>query len=556
MDKIKEFLHRGYFPVQLPPGFSTVTFASSYTSLGGKWLEDSAPTSRPERFSVARSSYNRRVTSIVNPISYYLLVKEIAKYWAKIQNHYNKSKVSLSRPKLSSSSLRAIEISKFSDLYEAKVIRSAGYKYALLTDISRFFPTIYTHTIPWALHGKGAAKKNKKNNTPLYFGNRLDKMSMGVQDWQTMGLPIGPDTSHVIAEIIAVSVDKELREKLNYMPEGFRYVDDYCLFFNSREEAHKVLAELTRILSSYELQINPDKTKIIEVKDLVEDSWKYGIKHLEVSEQVNKQRDDLHKYFESLFTLEKKYKDESLVKYGLKKVSNIIIKKQNWNIFEAYLLKCGYSFPNTLQVITTILSTYNHYKYPISKDSIERFCNTLIESHSISDGHSEIAWALWLAKELKIPISKKSIRAIETTSSSTCMLIALDLFYENLAAVPPLKENLISYATKDSLYSDKWLLAYEAGRRNWLYNKNSKYIADDEYFSELLNNNVAFYDESRRCGKVFELKQDEEDVTDLSLIFESDEDINGYFNFGDGEEEYFDSTNIESEDENAEDDEF
>ncbi len=549
MDKIKEFLRRGYFPVQLPPGFTTNTFASSYKLLKGKWLTgDVPPSSSPERFSVARSSYNRRVTSIINPVPYYFLVKEIANYWQKIQNHYNKSRISLSRPKLNSHSLRAIEISKFSDLYEAKVVRSAGYKYALLTDISRFFPTIYTHTIPWALHGKDVAKRNH-SKTAVFFGNILDDKSMGVQDRQTMGLPIGPDTSHVIAEIIAVAVDKALKTKLQYMPEGFRYVDDYCLFFDNQEEARRVLSELTQILSTYELQINPDKTKIIEVKDLVEDSWKYGIKHLDVSEQVHKQRDDLHKYFESLFTLEKRYKDESLVKYGLKKISNIIIKKQNWQIYEAYLLKCGYSFPNTLQVITTILSTYNYYKYPINKPAVERFCNTSIKSNSLSDGHSEIAWALWLAKELEISISKESIRAIETTSSSVCMLIALDLFHANLAKVSPRKEKLDIYATKDSLYSGKWLLAYEAGRRRWLHNKDDIYITDDDFFSELLKNNVVFYDSSRKCEKVFELKKNKEIGDDLSRIFESDNDINDYFDFQSGDDEYFDSVNVTSEDE-------
>ncbi|MEW8092198.1 MAG: RNA-directed DNA polymerase [Candidatus Thiodiazotropha endolucinida] len=551
MDKVKELLQRGYFPVQLPPGFSTTTFACSYKALKGEWITQSAPTSKPEKFSVARSSYNRRVTSIVNPVAYFYLVKEIAAYWGKIQNHYNKSRISLSRPKLNPS-LRAIEISKFSDLYEAKVTKSTGYRYALLTDVSRFFPTIYTHTIPWALHGKSTAKKNKKKKTPEFFGNILDVKSMGVQDWQTMGLPIGPDTSHVIAEIIAVAIDKEFKGNLGYMPQGYRYVDDYCLFFNNLDEAQRALSELTKVLSSYELQINPDKTKIIEVKDLVEESWKYGIKHLEVSGQVNKQRDDIHKYFESLFSLEKRYKDESLVKYGLKKISTSIIKKQNWDVYEAYLLKCGYSFPNTLQVITTILSTYHYYDYPIDKSAIEMFCNTLIEGHSISDGHSEIAWALWLAKELKVSISKASIRAVETISSSVCIVIALDLHSEGLTSTKPLKKHLIEYSTKDSLYSDKWLLSYEAGRRCWLYNRDASYIRRDKYFSELITQNVSFYDETKRCIRIFELKEENQGEIDLSALFESNDDIDGFFDFEEEDEEYFD-TDKEEDDEDEDD---
>ena len=80
-----------------------------------------------------------------------------------------------------------------------------------MADISSFYPSVYTHTIPWALHSKAVAKKNKaKNDT--YFGNILDGCSMGVQDWQTVGLPIGPDTSHIIAEIIGVAIDLQIKE--------------------------------------------------------------------------------------------------------------------------------------------------------------------------------------------------------------------------------------------------------------------------------------------------------------------------------------------------------
>ena len=310
-------------------------------------------------------------------------------------------------------------------------------------------------------------------------------------------------------------------------------------------EAQHVLAELIKSLSIYELQINPDKTRIIEVKDLVEDSWKYGIKHLDVSEQVHKQRNDIHKYFESLFSLENRYKDESLVKYGLKKISTIIIKKQNWDIYEAYLLKCGYSFPNTLQVITTILSTYNHYNYPINKDAIENFCNNLIQSHSLSEGHSEITWALWLAKELEVIISKNSIRAIESVSSSVCLLIAIDLYHSGLAKAKPYKSNLLSYCNKQSLYNENWLLSYEAGRRNWLFNKDKNYIENDEFFRELLDLKIEFYVDTNRCNRVFELKTEQETEIDIDTLFESNEDIDMFFEFEEEDEEYFDTADGE-----------
>jgi hypothetical protein len=35
--------------------------------------------------------------------------------------------------------------------------------FVLISDVSQFYPTLYTHAIPWALHGKAYAKANFPN---------------------------------------------------------------------------------------------------------------------------------------------------------------------------------------------------------------------------------------------------------------------------------------------------------------------------------------------------------------------------------------------------------
>ena len=92
---------------------------------------------------------------------------------------------------------------------------------------------------------------------------------MGTQDGQTIGLPIGPDTSHIIAEMIGVAIDDSIRIALDGWPKGFRYVDDFTFFFNTREEAERALAVIIKCVSAFELQINASKTKIVEVRELV-----------------------------------------------------------------------------------------------------------------------------------------------------------------------------------------------------------------------------------------------------------------------------------------------
>lgn len=475
MDKIRLFLERGFFPVQLPPGFTTANLAKKYKRIRVAWdTQTTVPRNSPERFSVARSSCNRRVTSILNPVAYYFLCKTVATYWSKIQNHFSGSRFSYSRPKLEKG-IRSIRINRFSDVHDYKILSAAGFRFALITDISRFFPTIYTHSIPWALHSKVVAK-TQRAKTPAYFGNILDANAMAAQDFQTMGLPIGPDTSHVIAEIIGTAIDKELRREFGQWPNGFRYVDDFYLFFNSRESAERALSIISRVVMGYELQLNAQKTRIIETKELIEESWKYKLKGAKIAEERHRQRNDIHSFFEALLTLEKTYQDESVVKYGLRVASSTIIKKQNWGVFESYLLHCGFSFPNTLQVIASLLATYSRYSYPLNLVAVARFCNAIIAIHAPSDNHSEVAWALWIMIELDLALDVEAVQALESISSSVCLLLALAVLHANPCSNKISSAKLAPFATQAALYSDGWLLAYEAGRRNWLNNANCVYI--------------------------------------------------------------------------------
>ena len=487
----------------------------------------------PEKFSVPRSSYYRRNTSIVNPIGYYFLSRDISEYWAQIALHYAKSPLSRSIPSFEES-LRAINLVKFSELHEEKVISGAGYQYAVITDVTNYFPSLYTHTIPWALHGKSVAKKNRQSNTAGMYGNCLDRRCMTIQDGQTIGLPIGPDTSH----IIGVAIDLRLREELGTWPAGFRYVDDFFLFFNTRNEAERGLAAVIKAVNSFELQINPAKTRIVEVKDIVGESWKYSVKNLIISSVRKPQRDDIHHYFEALFSLEIKYRDESLIKYGLKQISSTIIKKSNWSIFEAYLLKCGYGFPNTIQVITQILFTYNYHCYELNIEAIKRFCNNLISSAAASDHHGEVSWLLWACKELKIDLDPQAAQEVMRMNSSVCTLILLDMHTHGLVTELPDLAALVSYAHENALGDSKWLLAYEAGRRKWLGVDNSTFIDHHKFFGPLKAAGVSFYDESKSSHPIFDFK--EPGMIEGKFDFDSDELIEDKFEFDEMDEEYFD----------------
>ncbi|CAG0978957.1 hypothetical protein BURK2_01728 [Burkholderiales bacterium] len=548
MGILEDLLARGHFPVQLPPAFTSESAASNLAHYASVWDAGKEVLTRFEKFSVPRSSYYRRGTAVLNPIGYYRLCRQIARYWPEIQKHYQQSQLSRSVPTFGVGGIRAIHLPKYSELYEDKIKAAAGHRYALVTDITSFFPSLYTHAISWALHTKPIAKvkKGKKHATPAYFGNLLDEAARATQDGQTVGVAVGPDTSHVLAELIGVAVDVELQKSLGTWPSGFRYVDDFFLFFDRREEAERALAAVTNAVGHFELQINAAKTRIIEVKELVEESWKYTLKRLTVSSAGRRQqRDDIHHYFEALFALEKRFKDESLIKYGLKQLSSTIVKASNWQIMEAYLLKCGYGFPNAIQVIAHLLATYHHHGYPVNKDVISRFCANLLSSGAASNHHGEVAWLLWICKELHLDVQAGLVADVQRIGSPVCTLLLLDLHHSGIVGTAPNVTLLKHYATKDALEGAGWLLAYEAGRRQWLGVAGTDFIDTHAWFGALRKAGVMYYDEGKKLPPIFDFKTSVSKPEDFD--FDAEAPIEQSFQFDEMDEEYFDSASLQDE---------
>jgi hypothetical protein len=80
MDKTKRFIERGYFPSQLPPPFSTRSFAAKYRSIERQWvpIRIARRNIRGEFFSVARVGHARRPIIIPNPVPQFSYPKRLA----------------------------------------------------------------------------------------------------------------------------------------------------------------------------------------------------------------------------------------------------------------------------------------------------------------------------------------------------------------------------------------------------------------------------------------------------------------------------------------------
>ena len=219
-----DVLARGYFPKELPKPFVTEPFARAVTgstALPADWgksadMQPRIPFGKLERYSLARRGLLRRPLSICNPLHHFLVCQELHTIWTTVMAKASGTPLAATSPELKVVG-RAID-GKHPQADRSQMSQQSrlGKRFMLRTDISRFYHSIYTHSIPWALHTKPVAKANHKLTL---LGNRLDFWIRAGQDQQTIGIPIGPDTSLLIAELIMQRCDEELCAKIPGLQE-------------------------------------------------------------------------------------------------------------------------------------------------------------------------------------------------------------------------------------------------------------------------------------------------------------------------------------------------
>lgn len=158
---------------------------------------------------------------------------------------------------------------KFYDSYKFHRFEKK-FKKLLRFDIAKCFPSIYSHSIAWAVKGKEFAKKNVSTSS---FENKFDKLMQWSNYNETNGIIIGPETSRIFAEIILQRIENNVVSNLKTkhkikIDKDFsicRYVDDYFVFSNDFKLAHKIKKEFIKELEYYKLSINDAKTDEIEV---------------------------------------------------------------------------------------------------------------------------------------------------------------------------------------------------------------------------------------------------------------------------------------------------
>ncbi|MBC2653290.1 RNA-directed DNA polymerase [Novosphingobium aerophilum] len=130
-------------------------------------------------------------------------------------------------------------------------------KPVLETDISDFYQRIYFHRIENILNDVNASRGSN---------GAIKKVIQVCRSKQSFGLPVGSSASRLLAEGLLCDTDRLL---LDMGLQASRYVDDYRIIANDRNNTHSVLCRLAEHLMVTEgLSLNVAKTRIVDTRSL------------------------------------------------------------------------------------------------------------------------------------------------------------------------------------------------------------------------------------------------------------------------------------------------
>lgn len=278
--------------------FSTSAHISAYKAISGLDFESKSGVYIPLNYLVSRGGYKSpREISIMHPAAQLRVCEFYNEYGDLIEYFCTKSKYSLRHPYRKTTKFYG-KTQKPSTLVdgvesadEDRIVSSSYFKYKkypflyrffesyeyhklekqfhsmLQVDVSKCFPSIYTHSISWAIKGKRLAKSMPRASGD--FDGEFDNLMQTTNYRETNGIIVGPEISRIFAETILQKIDLNLVDRMSLNKHQIskdydfrRYVDDYFVFFRSDKVRVDFMKSLESSLLEYKLYLNEAKTTI------------------------------------------------------------------------------------------------------------------------------------------------------------------------------------------------------------------------------------------------------------------------------------------------------
>lgn len=358
----------------------------------------------------------------------------------------------------------------------------------VVADIRAFFHSIYTHAIPWAIYGKVWAKENRSFN---HFGNLLDLLCRNSQDGQTIGLPVGPDTSRLIAEVIASAVDLELKRRIKlHGRDASRYVDDYTIGVSDVYSGESLISALRQSAAMFELELNNDKSSIQPTSFRHNSGWKQAV--LAYVPRTEFTKDKFRRFFYEVDRVCYEQSEINVEKYAFQNARSAFVHAEDWKYVQSQLISTYRRNSSLVSFLVEVVILREVEHSDIDKNLIKEFIEHRLVTLANENRTGEIIWFLFLAIRLELQLSAKPLKPLYDISNA--FIAVLITYADDRGFI----SGDVNYETWDGCLNEAglsgpmWLYAYEVVRHNLRPIESADFVSQNAFFKPLLAKRVSF----------------------------------------------------------------
>lgn len=307
-------LQRQYLPnvktggEELPPIFSSASMSVACAEALCVVTDRSTYETRWVELRTRRYDGLHRRLGIPHPVTYSRLVLHVASNWGNLEPFLDGSSSQIRPAFHSDGRLIRMDYEIASEVMNRDARNAQGMRFRVDADVSSCFPSIYSHSLDWALRGITTAKQDRSANS---WQAGLDARVRRMHNGETKGVTIGPAISNILAEVVLQRVDAELSAKYSFL----RYVDDYTAYCRERSDAESFIVDLQRALGRFRLDLNTRKTQVVDLRAGMGDGWVY-----DALSRLPERWSPLSaaRYLRYCETLALRYPHASVLKFGVK----------------------------------------------------------------------------------------------------------------------------------------------------------------------------------------------------------------------------------------------
>lgn len=502
----------GLFAEKIPPFLTAEKFLQFCKTPPAGFVFDRRET-KFIHYESMRNINVPRILAIPNPFGYHNQCKTLSEHWDKLleyfevqtENHSHKiSRIHIRKiddtlkilntcyPNLDEIDLDDYPELEQNHLFEMnhknpctddypEPILLIGKRYIVKADISNCFPSIYTHSLPWALISKAHSKLHR---SPTEWFNQIDFYTRNLKDGETHGILIGSHASNLVSEIILTAVDKAMYSK-NY--KYIRNIDDYTCYVETKEKAEEFLVHLSTELKQFGLLLNHKKTEILQLPLASTEHWVRKLNAFVFpADDTELKLKEVRAFLDIALDLMFHNKENSaILNYAIK----VLAKKKMTDNAKDYFIKTVHHLVLLYPYLVSLLDEKIFVAFEIDHLEIKKIAIDLFNLGDTKKLFDAMSYALYFSLKYDFKLMDNLYEKVEKSNDAVLLLLAYlhDKKFIAHSSVTN-KYKALARSLKDDI-DEYWVFVYEVLtfgnlKDNWRHLKqaNISFLKDEFIF--------------------------------------------------------------------------